>query len=258
MKPKKQAHKSLKKTSIKHRKRPQKALPRFKRERLCEAALHHPSFRNENPALKFCDDFDRLEFFGDSVLNFVICRKLYKLFPTADEGVLSRLRSILVSRKILARIAKETGFTKHLKLGKGLAAQDDFLNAKMHADGFEAFIAAVYFDRGFEKAERFLLNCFRGYFDIKKLFRLDPNPKSTLQELSQRHWQKLPVYQSQQTEGGITTIVAINRRKQAKAFGRNRQESEESAARLLIRSLRQDLLGRSKRRSSGRKLRKTF
>lgn len=231
---------------------------RFKNAKLLGAALHHPSYRNENTSQKFCDDFDRMEFFGDTVLNFVICRKLYKTFPQADEGLLSRLRSILVSRKILSRIAREIGFTKQLKLGRGLAEQDDFSKAKIYADGFEAYIAAHYFDQGLERTEKFLLKCFHGYFDIKKLFRLDPNPKSTLQELSQRHWQKLPTYESQPAEGGVFTVVSINRLKKAKALGRNRQESEENAARLLIRRLRQDLVGRLKRRSSGRKVRKTF
>lgn len=235
-----------------------KPLLRFRNPKLRDAAVCHPSYRNENIAEKFCDDFDRLEFFGDCVLNFVVCRKLYKKFPEADEGMLSRLRSILVSRKILSRIARECGFAKQMKLGRGLAELDDFAKAKMHADGFEAYIAAYYFDQGFERTEKFLLKCFAGYFDVRKLFRLDPNPKSTLQEISQRHWQKLPVYQSEPAEGGVMASAAVNLRKKAKAFGRNRQEAEENAARLLIRKLRQELVGRLKRRSSGRKVRKTF
>lgn len=231
---------------------------KFRKAKWLESALAHPSFRNENVGLKYSHDFDRLEFFGDCVLNFVVCRKLFAKFPEADEGLLSRLRSILVSRKILSRIAREIKLTQHLKLGRGLEGQEDFLKAKIYADAFEAVIAAIYFDQGFDKTEKFLLKSFTGYFDIKKLFRLDPNPKSTLQELSQRHWQKLPQYQSEFHDGNFKTTVSLNRRKKGEASGRTRQEAEEKAARLLIRALRQDLLGRLKRTSSGKKLRKTF
>jgi ribonuclease-3 len=184
----------LKKLKTKKEKKEKALRPflKFKNKIWLESSLAHPSYRNENPSYKFSHDFDRLEFFGDCVLNYVVCRKLFAKFPQADEGLLSRLRSILVSRKILSRIVRETDLTKHLKLGRGLQGQDDFLKSKIYADAYEAVIAAIYFDQGFDKTEKFLLKCFAGYFDIKKLFRLDPNPKSTLQELSQRHWQKLP------------------------------------------------------------------
>lgn len=237
---------------------PQKKLPlRFRKPELLDAALHHPSYRNENPPRPELQNFDRLEFFGDSVLNYVICRKIFKIFPEADEGMLSRLRSILVSRRILSRISKELRLTKFIRLGKSLQNQPEFLKSKVFADTFEALIAAYYFDQGFEKTEKFILKCFRGYFDAKKLLRLDPNPKSTLQELSQKYWQKLPIYTSENNGGSIKTTVSLGRSKQASASGRTRQESEEKAARILLRSLRQDLLGRLKRKSSGKKLRKT-
>lgn len=220
---------------------------------LLEAAFTHPSFRYENPGRKL-ENFDRLEFFGDSVLNYVVCRKLYALFPEADEGVLSRLRSILVSRKILSRIAHEINLLPNLKVGRSLAEQKDFLKGKISADAFEAFIAAFYFDRGFEKTERFILKHFRSYFDAKKLFRLDPNPKSTLQELVQKHWRKLPEYESKPKDDKMETRVRVTGSLKASALGKTRKDSEEKAARLLLRILRQELVGRSKRKSSGKKL----
>ena len=255
---KKSPQKSRPKQKKPRRKFPEKFFLRFKNLKLKDAALLHPSYRNETAGLPRYDDFDRLEFFGDTVLNFVICRKLYKQFPEADEGLLSRLRSILVSRKILSRIAREIKLPRWLKLGKGLSLQEDFHKSKMFADAFEALIAAFYFDQGFKRTEQFLLKCFKGYFDMKKLFRLDPNPKSTLQEISQRHWQKIPLYQSQNENSEFKCTVSINRLYQARGLGRNRQEAEEKAARLLIRKVRQELLKRFKRVSSGRKVRKTL
>lgn len=229
---------------------------RFKKYDLLESALTHPSYRNENAKMPGLQNFDRLEFFGDAILNFVICRKLYPAFPFADEGLLSRLRSILVSRRILAKIAASMRIPKILRLGKSLRQIPDFPKTKIYADAFEAVLAAYYFDQGFEKAERLVLKLFKGYFDIKKLFRLDPNPKSTLQELVQRNWQKLPVYVSENQTHGVKTTVQVHRQLKASAAGRNRKESEEKAARLLIRKIRQVFLVR--KNSSDKKLRRTF
>ena len=226
---------------------------RFLNQDLYQAALKHPSYRNENPP-EALEDFDRLEFFGDAILNFVICKKIFPLYPKADEGMLSRLRSILVSRKILFRIARQAGLLPIIKLGRGLHEQEDFLKAKIAADSFEALLGALYLDQGLERTEKFILKYFHPYFDAKKLFRLDPNPKSTLQELAQRHWQKLPAYSSETTEKGVKTTVSISRGRHASALSRTRKESEEKAARLLIRVIRQEVLGRAKKKSSAGKL----
>lgn len=231
---------------------------RFRRELLLHAALFHPSYRNENALKTKYENFDRMEFFGDAILNFVICRKLYEVFPEADEGMLSKLRSILVSRRILSRIAKELKLPSYMRLGKSLQKQETYLKSKLFADVFEALIAAIYFDQGFAKTREFILKHFHSYFDAKKLFRLDPNPKSTLQELVQKHWQKLPLYESRQTDRSTETTVSITRTRKATATARTRRESEEKAARILLRTLRQELLGRLSKRSSGRKLLKTL
>lgn len=234
--------------------------PTFKEKRWFLSATTHPSFRNEN-AIKLdglhLDDFDRMEFLGDSFLNWTICKKLYQLFPEANEGFLSRLRSILVSKKILNRIAKEIKLFRHLRFGKSLQEHPDVMNSKMISDCLEAFFAALYFDCGPEKTEKFILKIFKPYLDSKRLLRLDPNPKGALQELSQKHWQKIPVYSfSVDAQGEVTVIVEIGSSRKASAHGKNRKEAEEKAARMLIRKIRQDLLVLSKRNSSGKKLRK--
>ncbi|MBN1688778.1 MAG: ribonuclease III [Candidatus Omnitrophica bacterium] len=229
----------------------------FRNPLLLEAALRHPSYRNENP-MPGLEDFDRLEFFGDVILNFIVCQKLFNDFPKANDGALSRLRSILVSRKILSRIAQEIGLTRHIKLSKSLRKQKEISKAKIFADTFEAFFAAIYLDQGMHKAEPFILKHFHSYFDAKRLFRLDPNPKSTLQELSQKTWQKLPIYQNEFSPRGVKTTIAIDRRRKTTAVAKTRRKSEEKAARLLIRKIRQEFVSRSKKKSSGKKLRRTF
>jgi len=221
---------------------------------LVSSALIHPSYRYEHKCPKL-DNFDRLEFFGDAILNYVVCKRLYRLFPKANEGDLSRLRSILVSRKVLFRIAKSSGISRIMQLGNGLKKQPSSTKVKIYADVYEALIAAVYFAKGLEHAEKFILKDLRPYFDSKKLLRLDPNPKSSLQELCQNMWKRLPEYRSTPCPRGIKTSIHITQRMRATAYAKTRKSSEESAARLLIRKIRKGY-SRSKKASSGRKLRK--
>lgn len=228
----------------------------FRKSRLLESALCHPSYRNEQPCPPL-EDFDRMEFFGDAILNFIICRELYRLFPQADEGMLSRMRSILVSRKILSRIAEGLHLAKEIKVGKSLHQHKDFTKTKIVSDCFEALIAAFYFDQGLPRAEQFILRHFRPYLNTQRLFRLDPNPKSTLQELALKNWKRLPVYQYRHVPHGIQTTAAIDARLKVHVTARTRREGEEKAARLLIRLIRQERSRRPKKRSSLGKFRKT-
>lgn len=211
---------------------------RFKQLDLLEAAFTHPSYRFEHGVERPLADFDRMEFFGDTILNFIICEHLYHIFPNEKEGMMSRLRSILVSRKMLSRIAKSMKLWKWIRLGKSLKKQAGFSKDKILADTFEAFLAAYYFERGIKSTEKFILTQFATYFDIKRLFRIDPNPKSTLQEFCQKKWQKLPLYESEFLPDLVKTVVSISQRHRAHGHGKNRKESEEKAARALLKKLR--------------------
>ncbi len=205
------------------------------------AALTHPSYRNENRLREKLEDFDRLEFLGDSILNEVICQKLFETFPEADEGMLSKLRSILVSQRILSRVAKTLKVQKILRLGKSLRRQfKGPLQIKILTDTLEAVFAAIYFDLGPRTVERFILEHFRIYFDPKLLFRLDPNPKSTLQEMTLKRWQKLPEYTHAYSAKGVKTTVSLGRKRKAIGWDKIKRESELKAARGLIRFLRKE------------------
>lgn len=212
----------------------------FLNPRWAEAALTHPSHRNENPHPHLAD-FDRLEFFGDSILNYVICCELVKTFPEANEGVLSRFRSTLVSRKILARVAHEMELGRFLKVGQGLEEEKGHPQSKILSDAFEALIAALYEDQGLPAAEGFIRQHFRPYLNPRRLLKLDPNPKSTLQELSQKQWKKVPDYSWRATRQGIRVEVRIGRKHRVALTGKNRRELEEKAARELLRKLRRQL-----------------
>lgn len=224
----------------------------FRKTALLEAALTHPSFR-PSPGETPSQSFGRLEFFGDAILNFVICRTLFKLFPSAGEGELTRLRSTLVSRKILARIARELKLKPLLKVGPGVKNEPPQAQEKLLADSLESLIAAVFLDQGILRTERFLESIFSPYLDAKRLNRLDPNPKGSLQILSQRHWQKLPVYLVKRNEKGVRVEVKIEGAACASAEALTRKAAENMAAQKLAAKIRQDFAGVLKK-SSERKL----
>ncbi len=209
----------------------------FSNPKLLEAALTHPSFRNEHPHLHLAD-FDRLEFFGDAILNYVICCELVEAFPAANEGLLSRFRSTLVSRRILSRVAREIGLRRFIKLGQGLQKEKGAQQNKILADAFESLLAAIYEDQGLPALRDFILKHLGPYINPRRLLRLDPNPKSTLQELTQKKWKKVPVYSWKFTRRGIQVQVRVGRKYQATATGKNRRELEEKAARELLKKLR--------------------
>ncbi|MFA7001580.1 MAG: putative dsRNA-binding protein, partial [Candidatus Omnitrophota bacterium] len=155
------------------------------------------------------------------------------------------------------RIARTIRFQRFVKVSRGLRKDKNYLQAKVFVDALEALIAAYYFDRGLASAEKLILSLYDGYFDSRKLLRIDPNPKSSLQELAQKNWQVLPLYLHKNTPNGVECTVSVGTALKASAQCKTRREAEEKAAGLLTKKLRQDLVRRSKKSSSGRKLPKT-
>ena len=208
----------------------------FSNPKLLEAALTHPSYRNEHPHLRL-SDFDRMEFFGDAILNYVICCELIEAFPNANEGLHTRYRSTLVSRKILTRIAQEIKLKKWLKVGQSLQKNKIVQLSKILSDALESVIAAVYQDQGLQAAREFIIKHFGPYLNPRRLVRLDPNPKSTLQELTQKQWKRTPVYSWKPTRQGIRVEVRIGRKYQLALTGKNRRDLEQKVARELLKKL---------------------
>jgi len=211
----------------------------FRSKRLFRVALTHPSHLGVNQNAGSSEEFQRLEFLGDSILNFFIATELYTRFPEANEGVLSRLRSILVSKKLLAKMARSLRLAAVNPQTTGINWADSG-NDKILSDMFEALIAAIYFDRGRNAANRFLSKHFKTYFDQKKLIAFDPNPKSTLQEYVQKKSGILPIYRTafEKKRGSFTAYVTIKRRMKTKGQGRTKQEAESQAAASLLKKLK--------------------
>jgi len=156
-------------------------------------ALTHRSFAANNN--------ERLEFLGDSALNFVIAHQLYQRFSKLPEGDLSRLRAQLVKESALSEIAMELSLGDALKLGEGELKSAGWRRPSILADALEAIIGAVYIDGGFSSAEALVLNLYQ-----EKLKNIDPkvidkDPKSQLQEYLQGKKKDLPDYNVVSIEG---------------------------------------------------------
>ena len=137
-------------------------------------AVTHSSYTNENPSYP---DYERLEFLGDAVLEITISDYLYKE-RKLEEGVMTRMRASYVCEEACATYAKELELDKDIKIGSGEAINDTIL-----ADVFEAFVAALYLDQGFEFTKKFVLDIITRYIEKGITFLHDY--KSTLQELVQ-------------------------------------------------------------------------
>ncbi len=159
----------------------------FNDQGLLTLALKHRSVGGESN--------ERLEFLGDSILNFVIAEQLFLKFPRESEGVLSRLRASLVKGETLAELARDLNLGDCLSLGQGEMKSGGFRRASILADGFEAIIGAVYLDSNFERVKKLLLHLF-----TERLKIISPNvtikdPKTRLQEFLQSRKKPLPVYE---------------------------------------------------------------
>ena len=125
----------------------------FKDESLVHLALTHRSCGNKNN--------ERLEFLGDSIVNFVIAEALYKKFPQAKEGQLSRLRADMVRGTTLAEIAREFELGEFLQLGSGELKSGGHNRESILADVVEAIIGAIYLDAGQAVVNEHILNWYQ-------------------------------------------------------------------------------------------------
>jgi ribonuclease-3 len=128
----------------------------FKKKKLLQTALTHKTFAFE--ASKPIEYNERLEFLGDSILNFVVAEQLYLTNKYFFEGELTRRRSLGVNNRFLARIAKDIGLGEFILLGKGEVKQNGSENPKTLANCLEAIIGAIYLDAGLLIAHKFILD----------------------------------------------------------------------------------------------------
>ncbi|WP_347332150.1 ribonuclease III [Marinimicrobium locisalis] len=144
---------------------------------------------------------ERLEFLGDSILNFIIGEALFRRFPEAREGQLSRLRSQMVKGETLAAIAVEFDVGECLLLGEGEMKSGGSRRESILADTVEALIGAIYLESGFEACAERVNAWYRERLDALSLASPAKDAKTRLQEFLQAHKLPLPEYNVVEVEG---------------------------------------------------------
>ena len=206
-----------------------------------EQAMVHSSYINENPDSASVSN-ERLEFLGDAVLGQVIAEKLYSDYPHFDEGEMTKLRSALVSRSNLARIARNIGLGNYLYLGKGEEASGGRNKPTNLAGALEAVIAAVFLDQGPATAKDFILRLLNK--EIQKVVSqgVQTDYKSKLQEFIQSRQQQTPTYYVVEAEGLVhdrkfTVEVRVGDIVLGRGSGKSKKAAETEAARLALERL---------------------
>ncbi len=203
---------------------------RLRDGRLAVQALTHSSAKDKDFP---CNE--RLEFLGDAILGHVVSEYLYNHFPGYEEGDLSTMKSIIVSAKTLAVQAKELDLERVIILGRGLAEKRS-LPRSILCNAFEALIAAVYLDGGMDVARQFILQSLRMKIDEILKDEHEKNYKSLLQDFAQRQMATIPAYRVTKEVGPdhkkmFQVIVELDSRQYGPAWGSNKKEAEQRAAR---------------------------
>ena len=202
---------------------------RFRRPELLRAALTHTSGANTRAASN-----ERLEFLGDSVLGLVTCEQLFTRFPDYQEGDLTKVKSVVVSRKTCAKFSQEIGLGDFLFLGKGVSTYGD-IPSNMLADVFESLVAAIFQDGGWEAAKEFVLRYIGPELDRVGQDAVNANSKSQLQQVVQREYGGTPRYYLLDEQGPdhdkcFKVAAQVGDHRFPAARGRTKKEAELKAA----------------------------
>lgn len=209
----------------------------FKDRKTLHEAFVHRSYMNEFPA-DGQESNERLEFFGDAVLSFVVAQRLFRDCPDCDEGDLTEWRGHLVRRDSLAAFARSLNLGEFLLLGRGEEAAGGRERAQNLASLFEAVVGAICIDRGLEVAQKFIFDALGEELNLEG--RPTPvDPKSKLQEVVQARWQRAPTYRTVHEEGPehrkiFTVQVQAQGEVLGTGMGHSKQEAEREAAKAAL------------------------
>lgn len=209
---------------------------RFENEALLLQALTHRSMSGENN--------ERLEFLGDGLLNGMMAMTLFRQFPEASEGELTRMRATLVCGEMLAVLATGFDLSEHLFLGQGELKSGGVYRKSILADALEAVIGAIYEDSDFNTAKTCVLSWYQEKLSSPELITLSKDPKTQLQEQLQAVHLNLPVYTVESVEGPqhnqLFTVKCLVEALSIETVGRgkSRRFAEQHAAYLAVEQIK--------------------
>ena len=208
----------------------------FNDRNLLKNALLHKSLGNERKEYKNQNN-ERLELLGDAVLDLIVAEYLYKNYKNASEGTIAKLKAMVVSEPILAKISRQIGIGKFLMLSRGEIVSGGRNRESILADSFEAILGAVYIDSNLDEARVFALSHIKQYIDHIEENEDILDFKSILQEYVQKEFRTVPIYElvaergpDHMKEFEIQVIVGNYREK---AVARNKKKAEQLSAKAL-------------------------
>ena len=201
----------------------------FNDQSLLAMAMTHSSLADHRS-----DSNERLEFFGDAILDLVICETLFERFPDYQEGDLTKIKSMLVSRKTCSKVAIGLDFPRFAKVGKGME-KTRAMAGSISAGIFEAIVAAIYLDGGQAAASEFILNLFNPMINNANSRQHHENFKSLLQQHCQRRFSTTPDYLLLDEKGPdhnkcFEIGIVIDQRHFPTAWGVTKKDAEQKAA----------------------------
>jgi len=178
---------------------------------------------------------ERLEFLGDSILNLIVAEYLYRRYPNAEEGELTKIRARLVNRKALAAYGKSIHLSEFIFMSPSAKQSVGKGYATITADTYEAVIAAIYLDGGFEAARKFVEQQLLAALKKGSVATDDENYKSMLLEYAQSRGLGVPRYAIVHEEGPdhdrtFTVDVILGNERKGSGSGKNKKEAEQAAA----------------------------
>ncbi len=208
----------------------------FHDKSLLRAALTHASGAEHRLASN-----ERLEFLGDAILGAVVCEQLYRRYPDYLEGELTKIKSVVVSRQTCAKISQQLGLEEFLILGKGMTTHPS-VPLSLLSDVFESLVAAIYLDGGDSHARAFVEAHVGPEIEAVAGGDHGGNYKSLLQQLAQREYGTTPTYQLLDEKGPdhskcFKISAQVGRNRYQPAWGRNKKEAEQRAARNALSEL---------------------
>lgn len=220
---------------------------RFSDESLLEQALTHRSAGRRNN--------ERLEFLGDALLNLIVAEYIYEQHPRASEGDMTRARASLVNGSALAELAREARIGDSLVLGPGELKTGGFCRDSILADTFEALIAAVYLDAGWETCKTLVRRLYATRVATAD-GKASKDSKTLLQELLQATALALPVYELAETRGDdhdkvfevVCRLEALGL--SGNGSGSSRRAAEQSAAEFVLEQARASIAARKEARKA--------
>ena len=204
---------------------------KFKSINYLKKAITHKSHDSLN-------NYEKLEFLGDRVLGLVISKKLIELYPEQKEGVLDKRLASLVNKNRCLEVAKNIGLEKFILIGN--KNKKSKIENKIISDCIEALIGAIYYDRGFDASERFILSMWKSFIDSSEVSIVDS--KTKLQEYSLKKFKSLPIYKLVSSSGPkhkpkFIISVKLNNTKFFEGSGDSKKKAEQCAAKKLLDSL---------------------